>query len=97
MRELKSDRLIIVLTSRSLQFQTQLIKLDRHETNRHIPVKRLRIGPALDAVFIRHLLIHAKKGIQLIIVDMAILERTRIHIVVNAIKNLRPFPLMCLH
>ena len=62
------------------ELHTQLVELDREELDRHIPVKRFGIRPALDTVLIRHLLIDTEKGIQFIVIDMTVLESAGIHV-----------------
>ena len=97
MRELKSNGLIVMLAGSRLQFQSQLIELDRQEFNRHVAVERLRIGPALDSIPISHLLVDTEKGIQLVVVNMPVLESASIHITLYAIKDLGPFALVLLN
>lgn len=62
MGELESDRLIVLLPGGRFELHTQLVELDREELDRHIPVKRFGIRPALDTVLIRHLLIDTEKA-----------------------------------
>ena len=80
MGELESDRLIVLLPGGRFELHTQLVELDREELDRHIPVKRFGIRPALDTVLIRHLLIDTEKGIQFIVIDMTVLESAGIHV-----------------
>ena len=94
MGELESDRLIVLLPGGRFELHTQLVELDREELDRHIPVKRFGIRPALDTVLIRHLLIDTEKGIQFIVIDMTVLESAGIHVSLDPVEYFRPFLFM---
>lgn len=97
MGELESDRLIVLLPGGRFELHTQLVELDREELDRHIPVKRFGIRPALDTVLIRHLLIDTEKGIQFIVIDMTVLESAGIHVSLDPVEYFRPFLFMLFH
>ena len=86
MGELESDRLVVLLPGGRFELHAQLVELDREELDRHIPVKRFGIRPALDTVLIRHLLIDTEKGIQFIVIDMTVLESAGIHVSLDPVE-----------
>ena len=97
MGELESDRLVVLLPGGRFELHAQLVELDREELDRHIPVKRFGIRPALDTVLIRHLLIDTEKGIQFIVIDMTVLESAGIHVSLDPVEYFRPFLFMLFH
>ena len=97
MGELESDRLVVLLPGGRFELRAQLVELDREELDRHIPVKRFGIRPALDTVLNRHLLIDTEKGIQFIVIDMTVLESAGIHVSLDPVEYFRPFLFMLFH
>ena len=97
MGELESDRLVVLLPGGRFELHAQLVELDREELDRHVPVKRFGIRPALDTVLIRHLLIDTEKGIQFIVIDMTVLESAGIHVSLDPVEYFRPFLFMLFH
>ena len=78
MGEFEGYGLVITTASGGLQFQPQLVELDREEMDRHVAVEAFCIGPALHAVLVCQLLIYGEEGIQLVIIYVSILESTSI-------------------
>lgn len=97
MRELESNRLVIATASSRFKFHAKLVELDRQEVDRHITVKSLCICPALHPILVRKLLVHREERIQLIIVNVPVLECTRIHHIMDSVENLIPFPFVFLN
>ena len=82
-REFEGYGLVISAALCSLQLETELVELDRKELDRHVAVECLCICPALHAVLVRHLLVHAEECVKLVIIDMAVLERHSIYDIMN--------------
>ena len=89
MRELEGDGLVVATSLGGFQFQTQLVKLDREELDRHVAVEAFCVGPAFHAVFVGQFLVDGEESIQFVVVDVTVLECTSIYILMDTVEVIK--------
>ncbi len=96
-RELEGDGLVVAAALRRLKLHPQFVELDREETDRHVPVETLGVGPALHTVLVRQLLVDREERVKLVVVDVSVLEGACVDIFMDPVEDLVPFPLVLLY